>query len=345
MNHNATSLLRIIILLLSVLSTSALTARSDKEFKKLIQALDVPDTVKRLNSNDPALFWNTLAEQDITLYHYKKSKAKKKIPVKKIDEQLAQYPFFYPQYDPTVIDEYSSLLDSIKNSFGFNDAEIYIIQGDYPNAYAVLTEDSFAVCITEKILSLKGMSTEILVGIIAHEYTHGLLLHHERSIYEDIVAKSKHSAIAVLATAVAVTSGAVQSYYNGKFGYDDSQNTQNTANTIREIDYWKKINDIRSHFKYSKKQEYQSDLVAFRYLQHLGCGSSYIEVLRCLSANTGSGDPNLIDDEYNDHPTFQDRIAFLKYAEKHPEIGSKFKGHSSIAQLDAKLMYSDPIYD
>lgn len=343
MNHNATSLLRIIILLLSVLSTSALTARSDKEFKKLIQALDVPDTVKRLNSNDPALFWNTLAEQDIPLNVFLNQQKNNHGTIEKAYHELRRKTTFYPQYDPTVSEDYTSLCQQLSQLTGINDGTLYVIDTPDANAFATPTEEDYAILLYAGIFNMKGLTTPILMGYIAHEQAHCILQHIPRQITEYLRKKSKNKVLSVLAQAVVITSGAVSSYYNGQAGIDNTQNIENMERSINNIQKSELVNNVKYRFRYSRDIEFQADLVAYRFMEYMGYGDTYIESLRCLAGNTDKNSANFEEYELSDHPSFQERIAFLKYVREHPELG--YKGPTSIRNYKYTVKNSDPIYD
>lgn len=86
--------------------------------------------------------------------------------------------------------------------------------------------------------------------------------------------------------------------------YQDTQNSQKRTAGLQLI--------------YSREQEYEADLIAFRFMQFLGCEDEYIEGLRILGNSY-----DMQYDSFEDHLSIPARISFLKYVQQHPELGNK----------------------
>lgn len=202
---------------------------------------------------------------------------------------------------------------------------MHVIYSDDVNAYTVLTEDGFAMCITLPLMLKKGVNYEILMGYVAHEFSHGVLLHHIRSNYAAAKERRKQdlkAGITEALTAVAHASGDIANMQYGipsqKTSLDRYIDNVHLENAINNIENKAKTSTIKNSLKYNREQEYECDLIAFRFLQNLGIGEQYINGLRIL----GTEFDELYDD-YSDHPTTIERIEFIKYANANPSLGNK----------------------
>ena len=78
------------------------------------------------------------------------------------------------------------------------------------------------------------------------------------------------------------------------------------------------ISTLKYSLKYSREQEIEADLFAYRFLENLGCAEEFINGLRILGTQY-----NTLYSEFSDHPTINKRINFLKFVQAHPELGNK----------------------
>ena len=84
----------------------------------------------------------------------------------------------------------------------------------------------------------------------------------------------------------------------------------NLINLSYMIDYAFEKNSYYFQFKYSREQELEADLIAYRYCEIMGIGGyAYILALELLGDDFGS----LKAEKQSDHPTIAYRVAFLKY--------------------------------
>ena len=93
-------------------------------------------------------------------------------------------------------------------------------------------------------------------------------------------------------------------------------------------------------FKYSREQELEADLIAYRYLEAIGLGG-YAMIMALEMLNDPSD--NQEDIATNDHPTTQYRIEFLKYiyAIEHQNIENDQKHEQVVSVDDSYRQYFD----
>lgn len=185
-----------------------------------------------------------------------------------------------------------------------------------PIAFTALTDGGFAMGITTGLLNKKGLNYEILMGYVAHEFAHGVLLHHMRNFYAEAKERRKQELIGGIAKGLYAASAGIEAYNAAAYGIPPSGTDY--GKIIVNIDRDIKYSTSKYTYKFSREQEYEADLIAFRFLENLGCGEEFINGLRILGAQYDS-----IYDEFSDHPTTASRIAFLTYVRDHPELGNK----------------------
>jgi predicted Zn-dependent protease len=192
---------------------------------------------------------------------------------------------------------------------------LHIVYSEDVNAFTALTEDGFAMCITSGLFLHKGITYEMLMGFVAHEFAHGALMHHLKSLYAEAKERRKNELIGAIAAGLNAVAAGADAYTSAITGnnYDSSTYT----NAIEQIGQDIKISTLKYTYKFSRDEEYESDLVAFRFLQNLEKGEEFINGLRLI----GTEYDNLYS-EYSDHPTISSRIAFLKYLTENPQLGN-----------------------
>ena len=195
---------------------------------------------------------------------------------------------------------------------------LHIINSDDINAFCALTENGFAMCLTSALLMQRGINYNILMGYVAHEFAHGALMHHLRSFYAAAKERRKNELLGSIAIGLNVVAAGVDAFasgMNGQYYYDDAAYTI----AIEDIESDIKVSTVKYSMKYCREQEIEADLLAYRFLENMGCGEEFINGLRILSA---AHYDNMFS-EYSDHPTITTRINFLKYVQAHPELGNK----------------------
>ena len=303
-----------LIILIFALDINA--ANIQKQFKNLIENYDVSDEAKSVEKNSPAVFWSVMKNTNELYTRFIKDLKKNKGAEKEALGRTLLLPRFYPQYDDSIIESMQSFCDSILINMGITElglnCSLHMIYSDEINAFTALTEDDgFAMCFTSALFLKKGMTYEILQGIIAHEFAHGFLRHHIRRIYAEAKERRKNELIGAIAAGLNGFAVGFEAATNG------SAISNNYSASMSDINAEIKVSTLKFSFDYSREQEYEADLIAYRFLENFGRGEDYINALRIL----GSAYDELYS-EYSGHPNITARIEFLKFVRDNPHIGN-----------------------
>lgn len=298
---------------------TTLAANEEKQYKKLIQHFDVSDEAKAVESPNPGAFIQAFLDNNELLWKFAKDMEKNKGAEKEALSKVSQLPRFYPQYDNSIIESMQGFCDTILINMGIVDigidCSLHICYDDTPNAFTALTEKGFAICITSGLFSAKGVNYNILMGYVAHEFAHGALLHHVRSYYAEAKERRKNELFGGIAAGLNCLAAGMEAYNAAAYGIPTSGTDYGAV--ISNIGTDVKISTLKYSFKYSREQEFEADLFAYRFLEHLGCGEEFINGLCILGTQY-----DFMFDEYSDHPTTSTRINFLNYVAEHPEHGN-----------------------
>ncbi|MBD5504758.1 MAG: M48 family metalloprotease [Lachnospiraceae bacterium] len=310
----------LVILFLIFSSVFAHSANTEKQYKKLIENFDVADEAKSVAPKNVEKFWvEAIGNNELCLKFIQDMK-KNKGAEKEAINKTAQLPRFYPQYDETIIESMQGFCDTLLMDMGIADlglkCSLHIVESNEINAFTALTEDGFAMCITTGLASKKGMNYDILMGYVAHEFAHGALLHHARGFYAEAKERRKNELLGGIAAGLNGLAAGMEAYNAAAYGIPTSGTDYGAR--IASISDDIKSSTLKYSFKYSREQEYEADLIAYRFLEHLGAGEEFINGLRILGTAYDA-----LYNEYSDHPTISSRIDFLKYVQKHPELGNK----------------------
>ena len=281
---------------------------------KIIEAYDVKDVVKDIPVSKPAEFWNAVVLNSNDFKKLMVDANKKTDPMLKTRQAMyeaklaadmarTQYRFY----------DAKSITDTLIAHAGFGplypDLTLEIIDEPYANAF---TCPESRIYFTGELLESMDYSYGMLLGTLVHEATHFFLQHIFAAEYAtqkkqqgNQIAAAVTSGVNVLANAYAQANGAVDA------SSWDSVNkmTQDLAQAA--------VDDAQNRYrpKYNRNQEYEADIVAYRFLEWMGLGGEfYIKALETI----GTDDDKYYSSE-SDHPKTSDRIALLKYiSENYP---------------------------
>ena len=184
------------------------------------------------------------------------------------------------------------------NAFSTPDGQVFIYSG---------LLDQLFDCSEEPITCI--------YAILAHEFTHVFFRHALVSLYKKYKKENSNEIIAGIAIGAAVFNESYSKAREVESQIDDVQ--EYSKNILELIDR----ETLLYFFKYSRTQEYQSDIVAFRLLDWLGLdGEHVIEALQLINNPFDIGS-----DEYNDHPSTQDRIKLLRYLTSKERVKYEFQ--------------------
>lgn len=318
-------------------------ANNDKTFKKYIEKYDVADEAKVVLKNAPCQFLQAALENNEQVFKFEQDMQKNRGAEKEALRKVLEIPRFYPEYDASIIESMQGVCDTILMELGLSDigvdCSLHIVYDEQVNAFCALKEKGFAICLTTALLDQKGVNYNIIIGYIAHEFAHGALLHHIRGLYAEAKERRKNELLGGIAVGLNAVAAGLNAYTAGMTG--TSYDNTSYLDAIENIDNKIKISTLKYSFKYSREQEIEADLFAYRFLENLGCAEEFINGLRILGSQYDS-----LYSEYSDHPTISQRINFLKFVQDHPELGNKQNAKLKKKRLkkQAKQEDDDDIY-
>ncbi len=160
----------------------------------------------------------------------------------------------------------------------------------------------------------------LLLGICAHEVTHIKGYHSLVGLWKRYKKEQSARVAAGIAAGLYTASMAAASIYSASSGVP-SYNSYNNNISINATNLYRAIegSSFYFQFKYSREQELEADLIAYRFCEAIGLGGyAYIIALQLLVED----DLYLKHDKTDDHPTLAYRIAFLKWLYQREHVKS-----------------------
>ena len=302
------------------LTTYSYAASAEKEYKKIVEKYDVPPEAKGYNPNDPSAYWNALINNNDLLVKFVNDMKKGKGAEKEAFSEVAKIPKFNAKYNSFICDEMQGFCDTLLMNMGISGESpkctLHIVYDDEVNAFTALTDEGFAMCISSGFITKRGCTYEMIMAAVAHEFAHGAYFHHLQRLYATAKARRKNELLGGIAMGMEAISAGIDGYTSGMTGqkYDGSIHSQNIERIGRQI----KTETALYTFKFSREQEYEADIVAFRFMQWIGEEQAFIELMKFLGS-----DYDFLYDETSDHPTTTARIGLAEYVKSHPEIQNK----------------------
>lgn len=297
----------IITLVMFWVSTVCVSAQN-KKFDKLINEFDVIEYVQSLEKNRPDLFWDAVWRNNENLNKLYDAITKKKALARDAQKDLYEAALFSADYYNNLqLDfEFQDVADTLLYVLGikdvFRDAKIYVIYDDQLNAFAC---PDGRLYLNSGLVMCDSISIEGLLGICAHETAHFLLQH---SLAEAYAFRKKENRNKIVAGLVSALDAAANAYAqaNGAVGNDswDNVNERIESNII-----WAGNNALKYRYKYSREQEIEADIIAYRFLEYMGLGGEhYINALKAIGYENDA-----YYDDTSDHPTTGFRVKLLEY--------------------------------
>lgn len=306
----------VLILLLSLLSfipVMSQTSKDIKRYKEYIKEFDVYDAYLDGHEGDASYFWNTVVRYNQALNSFYDGMSKRKLR-KTVEE-----------YERISQSTSSMGLDDISTDKELQEWIIHYMQGDYPdrplkniciyydgtfNAFS--TPDGY-LAVSDLLFS--SCENYELIGILAHEMAHYVLQHH--MVHQDYKKKQKrkNTVLAILsAVGTSVAAAAIQSGGGMTQEQADSMWDSVMSGNDALIDAFS-LRTILSNYKYSREQEIEADILAFRFLEFMGVSpEDYIKALENLVENNYEL-LKYTDDKFSDHPFIMHRINILRMLE------------------------------
>lgn len=205
--------------------------------------------------------------------------------------------------------------------------EIRIYPAKYENAF---TTPSGQIYITEALYNCFNANKDLLLAVCAHEAAHYVF---EHSLAEEwkVAKKEKRNEVwGQIAAGLNSAAHAGVAIYNASNGVSSDVYGQDYWNNVNKTNY-NLIQGFREdafyfRFKYSRSQELESDIVAYRFCEATGIGG--YAMIMALQLLDGDG-MYLKTDKTSDHPSNAFRIGLLKHlwAKDHPKLAEKNKNY------------------
>lgn len=291
----------------------------DKKIVGFVGKYDVSYEAKNVPPASPGEFWKVAMDGNKRFAKFQKNIEKNRGAEKEAIKKWKELPRLYPQYDGSIMQSCQAYCDSLLDYMGITglglDCGLYVIDSDAPDVYTMLTDNGFAICMTRGLLAMKGVDDNVAMGFVAHEFVHGAYCHYLQKLYDDARQKRKDNILgAMVAVGVigAVTAVEATLPPDNRVGddYYYEENNITVNNPAPE--------PLKYAFRFSKDQMLEADLVAFRFLENMGCPDAYLNGLKILSTVNGMREPC-----GEDEVSITSRINFIGYMEENPGLGLK----------------------
>lgn len=307
-------------LLLSVfcalLSVKVMTAQDiNKKYEEVIRNNDIIYLLQG-KERRADVFWKQLESSHIRLLSFQSDlNSRKKLAVQ-AEKDVVRYQslvdgqteYMFLLTDKVFDDYTNELARRLLGSLRFR-MDLSFIGGESPNAFCT---PSGKVYIFVGTLDYINYDENMMLGICAHEAAHYFLQHATLQRWAELNMERKNSVVAGVAVALNAAADVSSAYTSGYYGTSYESHFDRTLRTI--LSSTDNSNRL-FHFKYSRWEEIEADLIAYRFLEFVGIDPDcYIKAL----ASIGNDGEDFYSD-WSDHPTISYRIDFLKYLRKyHP---------------------------
>lgn len=246
-----------------------------------IDKFDIPEEVMNLDKCDPAAFWTQRIKYDSRLRRlhdriHSDSKSAR-IGLQQIRQIKNFEDDVLRKEVPLLKDVRPELEATLDSVFHFADIDPRIALYYYAN-----DEVNASTCPNGTILINKGLidnfSTDEIIFTVAHELTHFTNEHKLRQLYKDKVKEKQNKMWANIGTGFNIFAAGVIAYNDidlADYGVkvDGKKTAENVTNILASTETYRKDAaeaTLRFHFRYSREEEIESDITAFRFLQWIG---------------------------------------------------------------------------
>lgn len=303
-----------IIIISFIIFACAISYGQNKKFDKILEKHDIREYIQDIPIGDTKSFWDTLWRTNEPLAmlikaNEKRSEAYIAASKEMYDASVYSQPYYSSlnRYDAGYITDTLLVYTGVKQVYP--DCTIDIIEDSEANAFC---SPDGSVFLTDALVDELNANFTQLMGICAHEMSHFFLMHAFVSSYQTQRKYQINSAIGAATSAVVVAANAY-AQANGATTSESWDSVNQTINNLSIAAYDDAFERFR--YKYNREQEYEADIIAYRFLEWYGVDPTlYIEALETIA---------LEDDKYydidSDHPKCSDRIALLRYmGDKYP---------------------------
>jgi Zn-dependent protease with chaperone function len=303
---------RIILLLLLLIPFNGFS--QNRKLDKLLDNYDVLPYIEAYKEQMPLAesFWYAVWTNNPRLKKMIDAAQKKKDTYVKAQQEMYQaslsaklyrdqlnYITDYPFLDTLAL----NLLNDLNVQSQRPDFNIKFVYDDEPNASA---DPDANIVINSGILDNKKLDYYSLLGITAHESVHALLLHSLQNAWMTQVKFKENQVVGAITAGANAMANAYAQAMGVKVDWDDVNKTTADLATAAYDDAFN-----RYYYKYSREEELEADIIAYRFLDWIGVGGdSYISALKAIQPENEVASNK---DNDGDHPTTEYRIQLLLY--------------------------------
>ena len=151
----------------------------------------------------------------------------------------------------------------------------------------------------------------MLIGVCAHETAHYVFQHKLISLWDQYKKEKQNEIWSAVAVGLNTAAHTISAMYGASSGVQyDQEYWDNVSKTNISLMNGFELDAFYHQFKYSRSQELESDIIAYRFCEKMGIGGyAYIMALQLLGNDQGY----MKADKESDHPTTSFRVSFLKY--------------------------------
>lgn len=214
----------------------------------------------------------------------------------------SEYSHLYVYSGDTITNYIRELSKGIMGPDAYN-IRLHIAYGETPNAFCTPRGDIY---IYTSLLNCINYDRNMLYGICAHEVAHYYLRHSERQIWADEKRAKKNRIMAGIAIGLNAVADVANAY---TAGYTGNTYESHFAETCQNILYSAQHDNQMYHFKYSREEEIEADIIAHRFMEFVGIDPSYY----AKALNSLGTDNDAYYSNWSDHPTIGYRVSLLNY--------------------------------
>ena len=202
--------------------------------------------------------------------------------------------------------------------------ELRVYNAQEPNAFATPWGQIY---LTDALVYKYNFKKELLLAVCAHEVAHYICQHSITHSWNQVKKERNNEIWAGVAVGVNTATHAASSIYAASQGvqYDYDEYWEDVTEINNSLIDAFQENTYYYQFKYSRRQEIEADILAYRFCEYIGIGGyAYIMALELLGDNTNST-------ATSDHPSNALRIGILKniYNKEKERMANQKKNNNS----------------
>ena len=302
---------KFLCIILLLVTLPILGYSQNKKYEKMLDKYDVKPYLSSIQDKTAYNFWNAVIFNNPRLKKTLEASEKGKETFLKASQRVAETMDAAKLYDDglsyvtdwaygdTLALNLLSDLDVQKMRQDFN------IKYYYDNEQNAMADPDANILISSGLLSTQDLDYYGLLGIVAHECAHTLLFHVMQQAYEEEEKLRKNQIVGAIAAGINVAAAGYAQANGAKVDWDDINETTQDLAVAAYIDAYGRFS-----FKYSREQEIEADIIAYRLLDWIGVGGdNYLRALYLVKDNDVVS--NSAKD--GDHPSVAYRIQLLEY--------------------------------